>query len=83
MVLGSRPNVDSEVMLLGLVVTPVPKVTLRNLLNINGVFDDLWHNPLIKKETLLFFNLKRDLGRRSSRLGPRRLGSKVRRHPDL
>ena len=47
---------------IGLVVTSVPKVTLRNLLNINGVFDKPCHNSLKKKETCFFFNLKRDLG---------------------
>jgi hypothetical protein len=67
----------------GLVVTSVPKVTLRNLLNINSVFDNPRNNPLITKGTLLFFNLKRNLGWRSSRLGPRSFRSKVRRHPDV
>jgi hypothetical protein len=37
----------------GLVVTSVPKVTLRNLLNINGLLDTPWCNSLRTKRTLL------------------------------
>jgi hypothetical protein len=37
----------------GLVVTFVPKVPLRNLSNINGLFDIRWRNSLRTKRTLL------------------------------
>ena len=37
---------------LGLVVTFVPKVTLRNLLNINCLFDTHWRNSLRTKKIL-------------------------------
>ena len=37
----------------GLVVTFVPKVTLRNLLNINGLPDRPWRNSLRTKRTVL------------------------------
>jgi hypothetical protein len=38
---------------IGLVVTFVPKVTLRNPLNIDGLPDRPWLNPLRTKRTLL------------------------------
>jgi hypothetical protein len=46
----------------GLVVTPVPKVTLRNLLNINGVFERLLAQPLDKKGNPAFLQLETRFG---------------------